>query len=135
MKALTVQQPWAFEICSGRKTIENRDWKPAVKAPFTLLIHAGKNVDEGAWYQGMPDLARFKDPSDRMHRYHMGVVEGIVTVRAIHAATPHLDCCRNPWAMPARYHWELSRARFINPIPYRGSLGLWEFPDELLEES
>ncbi len=37
------------------------------------------------------------------------------------------------WALPDHQHLSLANPRpFPKPIPYRGRLGLWEFPDELL---
>ena len=46
MKALSIRQPWAFLVVTGRKTIEIRSWRPRrMKLPQTILIHAGKKVD------------------------------------------------------------------------------------------
>ena len=46
MKALSIRQPWAFLVVTGRKTIEIRSWRPKrMKLPQTVLIHAGKKVD------------------------------------------------------------------------------------------
>lgn len=44
MKALTVLQPWAWCIATGRKKIENRSWKTSYRGP--LAIHAGKSRKE-----------------------------------------------------------------------------------------
>ncbi|QQG40160.1 MAG: ASCH domain-containing protein [Candidatus Aenigmatarchaeota archaeon] len=43
MKCLSVKQPYADLILSGRKTIENRHWNAAYRGD--LLIHASANVD------------------------------------------------------------------------------------------
>jgi len=40
MKALSIKQPWAWLICKGFKTIENRDWTTAFRGRF--YVHAGK---------------------------------------------------------------------------------------------
>lgn len=42
MKALTLQQPWATLVASGRKTIETRSWSTRHRGP--IAIHAGKTV-------------------------------------------------------------------------------------------
>lgn len=41
------------------------------------------------------------------------------------------------WAEPGPiWHLRLANPRpFLNPIPYRGRLGLWEFPDDLIQEA
>lgn len=51
------------------------------------------------------------------------------------AGDPHVgvpcDCGR--WAMPGQAHWRVADpVLFDEPIPYRGQLGLWTVPDELL---
>lgn len=49
MKALSIQQPWAWLIVNGYKRIENRSWRTSFRGP--VLIHAGKTVDkEGIQY-------------------------------------------------------------------------------------
>ena len=44
MKALSIQQPWAWLIVNGYKDgVENRNWPTNVRGD--VLIHAGKKVD------------------------------------------------------------------------------------------
>ena len=50
MKTLSVQQQWAYAICTGVKDIENRTWQPK-SVPGRILIHASskkvpKDFDE-----------------------------------------------------------------------------------------
>lgn len=40
MKALSIQQPYAFAITHGWKPVENRTWRTNFRGPF--LIHTGK---------------------------------------------------------------------------------------------
>jgi ASC-1-like (ASCH) protein len=44
MKALSLKQPWAELIVSGKKTIEVRNWNTKFRGEF--LIHASKNTDK-----------------------------------------------------------------------------------------
>lgn len=44
MKAISINQPWAWCIVNGYKPIENRDW--ATQFRGTVLIHAGKKFKE-----------------------------------------------------------------------------------------
>lgn len=43
IKALTIQQPWAWATIYGGKDVENRRRRTAYRGP--LLIHAGKKAD------------------------------------------------------------------------------------------
>jgi hypothetical protein len=47
MKALSIQQPWAWCIFNG-KPVENRDWYTSVRG--NILIHTGKKIDTEAFY-------------------------------------------------------------------------------------
>ena len=50
MKALSIRQPWAEMIVTGKKSIEIRSWRPVrMELPQKILIHAGKKVDRGAF--------------------------------------------------------------------------------------
>jgi len=120
---LSVRQPWASAIIMGTKDIENRNWKPRLVTPFRLNIHAGKTFDVDAYRRGL--LTR----EQCAHR--MGALVGIVTVDSIHDGYRCGGKC-SPWADPifARWHWCLSNAHAIDPIPMRGRLGLWEVPED-----
>jgi len=55
MKALSLKQPWAELIVSGRKTIEIRKWNTHFRGEF--LIHASKNTNKKAETEhGFQDL-------------------------------------------------------------------------------
>jgi hypothetical protein len=43
MKAITIQQPWAWAVAMGHKRVENRTWRTSYRGP--LLIHAGKSLE------------------------------------------------------------------------------------------
>ena len=43
VKALSIQQPWAWLIVNGHKDIENRDWRTNFRGP--VAIHAGKKIE------------------------------------------------------------------------------------------
>ena len=120
LHTLSIRNPWAMEIILGRKDIENRDWKPRLETPFRLNIHPGKTFDGNAF--PWSELTR-EQCADRM-----GALVGIVTVVAIHDGYACHGAC-SPWAnWSARWHWGLSNAHAIDPIPMRGRLGLWEVP-------
>ncbi len=43
IKAISIQQPWAWLIVNGFKDVENRTWPTKFVAP--VAIHAGKKID------------------------------------------------------------------------------------------
>jgi hypothetical protein len=65
MKTLSIQNPLAYLVATGLKTVENRDWSTDYRGP--LLIHAsGKDIG------GMPDLTDYP---------HLRLIEEFVQVQ------------------------------------------------------
>ena len=124
MKALTVKQPWAELIALGVKKIENRTWPTTHRGP--LAIHAGRttlDVDTIAELQN----AGITIPADLAY----GAVVAVVTVTdCIRLADLPPDLAGDPFAFGS-WCWLLADARAVNPVQWRGALGLWEFPKEL----
>lgn len=136
MRALTVQQPWAWAIFHG-KTIENRTQLWSYRGP--LAIHAGMRVSERGWDNEIVHdsyLAAHCPPID------LGAIIGIVDLVDVH---PDAGCCR-PWGESAYVeHGGRERRRITHlvlenprklaePIPCKGALGLWTPPGDLLHE-
>jgi len=135
MKAITVRQPWAWAIMRGGKDVENRSRNIAGSYRGPVVIHAGKSHDEDDYYDVQDLLRSGIDIPDRMA---FGCVLGVVDLVGVHGST-NLGCnsprCVSEWAVLGQMHLELTDPRpFSRPIPYRGALGMWEFPDELLPE-
>lgn len=117
MKALSIQQPWAWLIVNGYKDIENRDWKTNVRG--RILIHAGKTFDEAA-YTTLLGHDGFSLP-------HRAAFErgGIVGEANIIGCVDHSE---SEWFM-GYYGFVLGSAK---PLPFRavrGQLGFFECPD------
>lgn len=127
MKALTVKQPWAWAIVSGRKDVENRSRRTNHRGE--LLIHAGLNFDG----HGMSRIGQicgrvWPDPGADGERFTFGAIIGSVTV------TNSITDSWSAWAVPGYHHWLLRDAVvFPEPIACRGMLGLWTVPDEVAE--
>lgn len=148
MKAITVRQPWAWAIMHGGKDVENRTRNIAGSYRGPLVIHAG-----------LAEFEKHNMASRALRKAHGGEVPtvldfgaalGVVDLIDTHAA----PCCPgrmivvvrytrawndpetcSPWAEPNSHHLTLANPRpFPEPIPYKGALGLWNFPDELLPE-
>jgi hypothetical protein len=85
MKALTISQPWASLIASGKKWIENRCWRTYYRGP--LAIHAGS----GKQYLDRASLAAY---STRQ------IVAVCDLVSCLSWGEIHTEAERNPDGMP-----------------------------------
>lgn len=83
MKALTVQQPWAWAIIHGGKTIENRTTLWKYRGP--LAIHAGKRFSN----RGAKRVLELTGNCPLL--YAIGAVIGVVDLVDAHYGHPH--CC------------------------------------------
>lgn len=145
LRVLTVQQPWAWAILHGGKSIENRSQLWSYRGP--LAIHAagtwspsGANDERVAAALGQPvwRLAAYRDRP----AFVFGAVLGVVELVDVHWATggPCQPCCP-PWGeglhngghgAKSATHLVLADPKpFDEPIPWKGRLGLWR-PDSVL---
>lgn len=122
MKALTVQQPWAWAILDGRKRVENRSRCCNYRGP--LILHAGKSrIRLGA---PMPDGSAAPAESELVFGAILGVVQ-VVDCLPVHDVDDPF--ATGPWC------WILANPIKISPTPWRGQLGLFDIPDHLLPAS
>jgi hypothetical protein len=133
MKVLSLTQPWASLICLGVKKMETRSWQTSYRGP--LLIHASKSYPRWA-----KDLER-REPFFSALRPHdvycypdrvCGQIIGSCTVtncistEAVGFLSENEEMFGDYSAN--RYAWILEDGQFLpQPIPAKGSLGLWEF--------
>ena len=118
MKALSIQQPWAWLIVQALKDIENRDWTTEYRG--ILLIHAGKQMDKHfPWGQYDFDyqLPLTKD-------FELGGIVGYATLQKVVTESA------SPW-FRGRYGFVLTQRRPVDLIPLRGQLGLFDVPAEI----
>jgi hypothetical protein len=134
MLAISVRQPWAELILTGRKTVEVR--KSTTKQRGPLLIHA-------AGIRGAKEFNRASiDPSLR-DSYLDQCLIGIVTLANIIRLNDELwDQLRAEHLLPGRwlmedhkYAWFLRHPTRIRPIHYLGLPRSFFVPDELLPKA
>lgn len=144
MRALTVRQPWAWAIIHGGKDVENRSRNLAGSYRGPVAIHAAKADDRDAWAAlAKTDLATWGRAMDARESLLPGVILGVVDLVDVHHAddcwdwnpnTAMDDLC-SPWAQPGHHHLALANPRpLARPIPWRGQLGLWTLPDDVLTD-
>ena len=121
MKALSVNQPWAWLIVHHTKWIENRTRRVNYRGP--LAIHAGKNQRWLAdWYAptGMA-LAQPMPPRDELiFGAAIGLCDLVDCVRASDAKVRNSE-----WRDPGGWCLILANRRPIEPVYCRGQLGLF----------
>ena len=115
MKALSIKQPWAHHIASGRKTIETRTWETKYRGP--LLICAGARMD----FAG-PGASLLVGSLPMGHAVAIAELYDIKTMAAEHAHAALVT------ARPGLFAWYLRNIQKIKPFPVKGKLGLFEVP-------
>ncbi len=104
MKTLSLKQPFAELVVSGKKTIELRSWNTKFRGEF--LVHASKGVDVKAMEKfGFFDVKKYSDEEE--HKIDIGK----------HLAN---SFCGN-------YGFVLTDACRIENIVAKGKLNFWDF--------
>lgn len=136
MKALTISQPCASLIASGKKFVENRTWQTPYRGP--LAIHAGK----GQQYMTLGEMARDGLPTSAIlavcvlrsclplaytrrvfERGQLPAIAGKdkLGLADVERILQH-EHTEGPWC------WILEQVRPLkNPINATGARGLWEW--------
>lgn len=148
MKCLSVRQPWAHLILCGVKPVENRSWYTDFRGP--LLIHAGTKADpdalealasigedigHGAATALVMEWAAGTSPQCRPSTARGAIIGVVDVVECWNVGTTfsRLPDAR-PWAC-GPFCWVLRNPGvFPEPIPYKGRLGLFDVPDDVIPE-
>ncbi len=154
MRALTVRQPWAWAIIHGQKSVENRSRNIAGSYRGPVAIHAAKadatltQDDLDTFWRhadGWPPMTLSPEPGEQRGAWPHGALIGVVDLVGVHhagecwksvvnragVAVDEWDC--SPWAQDGAHHLVLANPLpLAEPIPYRGRLGLWTLPDDVL---
>jgi hypothetical protein len=117
MKALSIQQPWAWLIVNGHKNIENRDWPTNFRGK--IYVHAGKKLDKDAITYIKHEYPDIQLPD----AYDLGGVVGTVVI------TGCITESLNRWFY-GDYGFTLASPHKLPFTPYRGMLGLFEIPEQ-----
>jgi hypothetical protein len=144
MKALSIIQPWASLIVIGAKSLETRSWSTPYRGP--LLIHASQKLPTNLQKFKFTHDEFFRDFIQDMEQLPYGAVIGKAELINIYST----DLLTNPNHQDkpltlsdqekafgdystGRYAWHLiNPVLFDKPIKWKGSLSLWEFPDDQL---
>lgn len=116
MKAISINQPWAWLIVRGFKDIENRDWPTRFRGE--VLVHTGMNKDPDFDYERWEKLIGGEIPRDLFQGGIIGRTEIVDCV----------DESPSPWFF-GKYGFVLRNSVFFAfPQVCKGALGFFE-PD------
>ena len=120
-KCLSLKQPYAELLVSGKKTIEVRKWNTKFRGQF--LVHASKNIDEEACKRLKIDQAKLVTGAivGEANLYNVISYEtknSFLKDKNKHFASSYYD---NP-----RYGFLVNQAKMFDiPIPISGKLGFF----------
>lgn len=122
MRCLSVRQPWAWAICVGEKTVENRSQKTPYRG--LVAIHAGSSK-QGVNYAAKYAKGGTFDPKT----FEVGAIIGIADLVDVVPLSESLES--NDWAS-GPYCWCFENARMLSePIPFKGKLNLFSLPADV----
>ena len=108
MKAISIKQPWANMIASGKKTIETRTWPTKYRGD--LLIVSSR----------VPRIA----PAG----FALAVVR-LVDCRPMTPADERAACCG---IYPGAWAWVFEGVWRVEQFTFCGRLGIYDVPDKLI---
>lgn len=127
MKAISVQQPFAFEIMSGLKTIEVRSWDTLHRGDL-LICASGKPAFS------REEMAELEEEYGCTFLYGQALcLARLVEVRPMQqgdeeeALMDEID--------PEAFSWVLEEVRPVVPFPVKGKQGFYEVDDRLISIS
>ena len=117
MKAISIQQPWAWAILHAGKDVENRTWNTHFRG--LIAIHApARRRQEDWWPRGAPR------PSE--DELHLSAIVGIAEMVDV------VEKSRSKW-FGGPFGFVLTNARpLATPVLCKGALMLWNLPVRVL---
>lgn len=144
LKVLTLSQPWASLVAIGAKRTETRSWATPYRGP--LAIHAAKGFPR--WVQDLCHDEPFCTVLADANLISAQTAALLLPLGAIIATCRLTACLPTTEARtrlsrgyppyeedfgdfsPGRWAWLLEDVEALpTPIPAKGALGLWTFPD------
>ncbi|MBS3071339.1 ASCH domain-containing protein [Candidatus Pacearchaeota archaeon] len=118
MKVLSLKQPFAELVVSGKKKIELRKWNTKFRGEF--LVHSSKISDKEA-------MKKF-DFDNLPLGFIVGKAE-LVDVKKYTNENEHKKDKNFHLANPSfgRFGFVLKNPKRVKPIPAKGKLGFWDF--------
>jgi hypothetical protein len=120
MGGISIKQPYAWLVVTGKKNIENRSWYTHHRGP--LAIHAGLKRISKVELEDIARKYRVRIPPEQLQR---GGIIGVVDL--VDVVTSH----DSKW-FHGPYGWVLRNARQTRFFPMTGRLGFMQVPERKL---
>jgi hypothetical protein len=120
MRGISIKQPYAWLVATGKKNIENRSWRTHHRGP--LAIHAGLKRISDEELEEIARRYRIRIPKEHLER---GGIIGVVDL--VDVVTSH----ESRW-FHGPYGWVLRNAKQTRFLPVTGRLGFMEVPERKL---
>jgi activating signal cointegrator 1 len=141
MKCLSLTEPWATLVSTGHKKVETRGWRTTYRGP--ILIHASKGFPRWAREATVGFMMKFDTSIPSADSLPLGCIlceTSIVDCVQTDALT--YDMSLDKLSPMERTFGDYSSGRyaiflgpvtriFDPPIPAKGSLGLWEWNENV----
>lgn len=147
--ALSVRQPWALLLLTGRKSIECRDWHPGRHMVGTeFWLHASGKVDQAALShfggrEGLLDDPVVNALPSGLDPLATGAIIGrLRLVDVHHYAGPqsfhkhdNFHLCKGDLWQPSAFGWEMRLVQALpQAVPCKGMLKFFRLPDSIMDE-
>jgi hypothetical protein len=144
VKALSIRQPWAWAIMHAGKRIENRDWFTGWRGD--LVIHAsagGTQAEISRDLDFVIDICpEAYDAWPGRQRVPLGALVGVARLDGVIRDPVDLAAyvaahggTAGRWYMGSYGLVLADVRRFVSPIPYKGTTGLFEVPESMVREA
>lgn len=133
MKAITLQEPWAWAVACAGKRIENRDWRPSLAPGEYLAIHAGKVFDMDAAIHLRVILEEDGPEVPTEEGLVLGAVAAVARFRRVYEQVPK-SLGQSRWRSETRLAWYFDEVwKLPTRVPCVGRQGLWTLPEDVFE--
>ena len=122
LRCLAIRNPFAWAICAGEDTVENRSWPTDHRGTIAILASTNKTGANGLTKGGVI-------PTDL---FTFGAIIGLADIEDVIEYGPRVET--NPWAC-GPFCWLMTNPRFLErPIPLKGKLNLFYLPDDVAKQ-
>lgn len=139
LRAVSIQQPFAEAIITGRKSLEVRTWRTSYRG--RLLIHAGltwygeREQGKALAFQQAKRIATCIGMQEQIASFPRGALVGVVDLVECRQLSPEewedtkaRHWCDDAWRR-GLIGWEIRVPyAFANSVPFRGALGIFSVP-------